>query len=97
VNALSDPGKLILAQSLNSLLDLFNAHTAPLYRFLPTGSCTAKRTRSDGEPTASIRHFVPVSVPLAKLQPGRYTCQVSVLDPSARKVAFWRLPMMLLP
>ena len=42
---------------------------------------------------------VPVgfSVPLAKLQPGRYTCQVSVLDPSARKVAFWRSPMVLLP
>jgi VWFA-related protein len=42
---------------------------------------------------------VPVgfSVPLAKLQPGRYTCQVSVLNPSARKVAFWRSPMVLLP
>ena len=24
------------------------------------------------------------SVPMAKLQPGRYTCQVSVLDPTAR-------------
>ena len=37
------------------------------------------------------------SVPLAKLQPGRYTCQVSVLDPSAQKFAFWRAPMTLLP
>jgi VWFA-related protein len=37
------------------------------------------------------------SVPLAKLQPGRYTCQVSVLDPSAQKFAFWRAPMVLLP
>ncbi|HLK50965.1 MAG TPA: VWA domain-containing protein [Bryobacteraceae bacterium] len=37
------------------------------------------------------------SVPLAKLQPGRYTCQVSVLDPAAQKFAFWRAPMVLLP
>jgi hypothetical protein len=37
------------------------------------------------------------SVPLAKLQPGRYTCQVSVLDPGAQKFAFWRAPMVLLP
>jgi VWFA-related protein len=41
---------------------------------------------------------VPVrfSVPLAKLQPGRYTCQVSVLDPSVQKFAFWRAPIVLL-
>jgi hypothetical protein len=37
------------------------------------------------------------SVPLEKLQPGRYTCQVSVLDPTAQKFAFWRAPMVLLP
>jgi VWFA-related protein len=37
------------------------------------------------------------SVPLAKLQPGRYTCQVSVLDPTAQKFAFWRAPMTVLP
>jgi hypothetical protein len=42
---------------------------------------------------------VPVSfrVPTEKLQPGRYTCQVSVLDPSAQKFAFWRSPMVVLP
>ena len=37
------------------------------------------------------------SVPLAKLQPGRYICQVSVLDPSVQKFAFWRANMVLLP
>ena len=37
------------------------------------------------------------SVPLAKLQPGRYTCQVSVLDPTAQKFAFWRSPVLVLP
>jgi VWFA-related protein len=42
---------------------------------------------------------VPVSfsVPLGKLQPGRYTCQVSVLNPSEQKFAMWRSPMVLLP
>src|SRR5579871_4686972 len=37
------------------------------------------------------------SLPLAKLPPGRYTCQVSVLDPGTQKFAFWRAPMVLLP
>jgi VWFA-related protein len=42
---------------------------------------------------------VPVSfsVPLAKLQPGKYTCQVTVLEPSAQKFALWRSNMVLLP
>jgi hypothetical protein len=37
------------------------------------------------------------SVPLAKLQAGRYTCQVSVLDPTAQKFAFWRARIVVLP
>jgi hypothetical protein len=37
------------------------------------------------------------SIPLAKLQPGRYTCQVSVLDPQAQKFAFWRAPIVMIP
>ena len=37
------------------------------------------------------------SVPLAKLQAGRYTCQVSVLDPGAQKFAFWRARIVVLP
>ena len=35
------------------------------------------------------------SVPMSKLQPGRYTCQVSVLDPTAQRFAFWRANMVL--
>ena len=37
------------------------------------------------------------SVPLAKLQPGKYTCQVSVFDPTAQKFAFWRATVVVLP
>jgi len=40
---------------------------------------------------------VRFSVPMAKLQPGKYTCQVSVLDRAGQKFAFWRAPMVLLP
>ena len=42
---------------------------------------------------------VPVgfSVPLGKLQPGRYTCQVNVLTPAEQKFAVWRSPVVLLP
>jgi VWFA-related protein len=42
---------------------------------------------------------VPVgfSVPLEKLEPGRYTCQVNVLNPSEQKFAVWRSPVVLLP
>ncbi len=34
---------------------------------------------------------------LAKLQPGEYNCQVTVLDPGSQKAAFWQAPVMLIP
>ncbi len=37
------------------------------------------------------------SLPLAKLQSGRYTCQVSVIEPGAQKFAVWRSPVVVLP
>jgi len=42
---------------------------------------------------------VPVAftVPLGKLQPGRYTCQVNVIEPSVEKFAVWRSGMVVLP
>jgi VWFA-related protein len=42
---------------------------------------------------------VPVrfSVPLDQLQPGRYTCQVSLIQPAAEKFAVWRSAMVLAP
>jgi len=33
------------------------------------------------------------SVPLASIEPGRYECQVTVLDPETGKAAFWRQPL----
>ena len=37
------------------------------------------------------------SVPMAKLEPGRYECQVSVMDPTAGKFNFWRATVVVLP
>jgi len=36
-------------------------------------------------------------IALGKLQPGRYNCQVTVLDPVGKKAAFWQAPIMLVP
>jgi hypothetical protein len=42
---------------------------------------------------------VPVmfSVPLGAIAPGRYDCQVTVLDPETQKAAFWRMPLAVVP
>ncbi len=37
------------------------------------------------------------SIPLDKLEIGRYDCQVTVLEPSGQKVAFWQAPIALVP
>src|SRR6185312_571914 len=34
---------------------------------------------------------------LNKLPPGKYNCQVTVLDPSVNKAAFWQAPVLLVP
>jgi hypothetical protein len=40
---------------------------------------------------------IQFQVPLAKLTPGQYICQVSVVDATGKKFAFPRAPMVLLP
>jgi VWFA-related protein len=37
------------------------------------------------------------SLSLSKLPPGEYTCQVTVLDPTGQRAAFWQAPVMLIP
>jgi hypothetical protein len=37
------------------------------------------------------------SVPLTDFQPGRYDCQVTVLDPQGNKAAFWQAPIVVVP
>ena len=40
---------------------------------------------------------VQFQVPLSTLKPGRYTCQVSVIDETAKKFEFLRAPLVVLP
>ena len=40
---------------------------------------------------------VRFNVPLAQLAPGKYNCQVTVLDPGASKAAFWSAPVVIVP
>ena len=37
------------------------------------------------------------SFPLDKLPTGKYNCQVTVLDPTSQKAAYWQAPVMLVP
>ena len=37
------------------------------------------------------------SLALEALTPGRYDCQVTILDATAQKVAFWRAPIVVIP
>ena len=37
------------------------------------------------------------SIGLGKLPPGRYDCQVTVLDPKSQKAAFWHAAVMVVP
>ncbi|HWC96322.1 MAG TPA: VWA domain-containing protein [Candidatus Sulfopaludibacter sp.] len=58
---------------------------------------TAPLKVADGLNAKSKAVPMSFSVPLEKLAPGRYTCQVSVIDPGAQRMAVWRSPMVLLP
>jgi len=40
---------------------------------------------------------IEFNIPLTDLSPGRYDCQVTILEPSGQKVAFWQAPIMLIP
>jgi hypothetical protein len=37
------------------------------------------------------------SLSLGKLPPGQYDCQVTVLDPTGQKAAFWQAPIEVIP
>jgi len=44
-------------------------------------------------------HMLPIklSFPLGQLKPGEYDCEVTVLDPTGHKAAFWQAPVMVIP
>ena len=58
---------------------------------------TAPLEINDGLDAKSKALPLKFSVPLAKLSPGKYTCQVTVLNPTGQKFAFWRAPVVVVP
>jgi VWFA-related protein len=52
---------------------------------------------SDGLKTRKSAIPIQLQVPLAKLVPGQYTCQINVVDQIGRKFTFARAPLVILP
>jgi VWFA-related protein len=77
--------------------------TQPLVAFLTfyRGSTKAFETQplpvTEGLNPKSKAVPLRFSLPLAKLAPGQYTCQVTVLDPANQKAAFWQAGLMIVP
>jgi VWFA-related protein len=69
--------------------------TVSFYRGKVKAFETAPLAITEGLNARSKALPIRFSVPLGKLQAGRYTCQVSVLDPQAQKFAFWRAPIVM--
>jgi len=58
---------------------------------------TAPLAVSEGLEARSKAVPVRFSLPLDRVVPGRYDCQVTVLEPTGQKVAFWRAPIVVIP
>jgi len=75
----------------------FLVATVSFYRGSLKAFETAPLQISEGLNARSKAVPVSFTVPLGKLQPGRYTCQVNVIQPGVRKFAVWRSAMVVLP
>jgi hypothetical protein len=71
--------------------------TVTFYRGKIKAFETAPLEVSEGLDPKSKSLALKFALPLSKLQPGRYTCQVNVLSPNEQKWAIWRSPMTLVP
>ena len=58
---------------------------------------TAPFTVTDGLQKGPNAVPVSFTVPLGALAPGRYDCQITVLEPEGQKAAFWRAPIVVIP
>jgi hypothetical protein len=69
--------------------------TVTFYRGKIKAFETAPLEVTEGLDAKSKALALKFSLPLSKLVPGRYTCQVNVLSPEAQKWAIWRAPVIL--
>jgi VWFA-related protein len=79
------------------------AEAQPLVAFvsLYSGQKKAFETQPIAVATGSNNRLktlpIQFSIALADLPPGKYDCQVTVLDPTGQKAAFWQAPVVLVP
>jgi len=77
------------AQPLIAFVSLYQGQTK-VYETQPLEVSPSPSTRLEVAP-------LNFSVDLNQLAPGEYNCQVTVLDPTGQKGAFWQAPIMLVP
>jgi hypothetical protein len=58
---------------------------------------TAPLAVTDGLDARSKAVPLRFSLPLENIAPGRYECQITVLDPNGQKAAFWRASVAIIP
>jgi hypothetical protein len=70
-------------------MSLFTSKGAKAFEIGPIAATQLVGTRPEAVP-------VQVQIPLKTMAPGRYTCQITVIDESGRKFAFRRAPLIVL-
>jgi VWFA-related protein len=85
-DALPDPANT-KARKIHVSMSLFNQKGAKAFEVNAVDATELATTRPNTVP-------VQLSVPLKGLAPGRYTCQLNVIDEVGRKFAFSRTPLM---
>jgi hypothetical protein len=76
-------------QPLVAFVSLYQGDTK-VFETAPVGITEALAPRSKALP-------IRFTFPLDGVPTGRYDCQVTVLDPTGQKAAFWRAPIVLVP
>jgi VWFA-related protein len=78
------------ARKVRVSMSLFNEKGAKAFEVGPIEATQLATTRPETVP-------VKLQVPLKQLTPGRYICQLNVVDPVGRKFAFPRAPLVIVP
>ncbi|MGA3190037.1 MAG: VWA domain-containing protein [Bryobacteraceae bacterium] len=88
-DALPDPANT-KARRVKVSMSLFNQKGAKAFEVGPLNESEVASTRPEAVP-------VKFQVPLKDLAPGRYVCQINVVDEVGRKFAFPRAPLVVVP
>jgi VWFA-related protein len=88
-DAVPDPGNA-KARNIKVSLSLFNQKNAKAFEIGPLDATQLAPTRPEAVP-------VNIDIPLKDVVPGRYICQINVVDEAGRKFAFPRTALVVAP